>query len=339
MFKTQLIFIVCLVSLSISDAYSSPFQVFKNGCQNLIQRMFGTKKNFTGPDYVPVEGAHASHLEVVNDLKTNALSSKKFFHLPKVEQSVEQFSDTNGKYIRYYFDAAANSSVGRREFLENTAEIVYTPHASYHGHVRLRIGNKLYGFENVKRTMNTSFDGSALFKAERKVKKGRKEGNLGVVFTLTDDQQQVLKARQGMIDQFYESSARYNIPPFDGSGAAEVKVLVDPTSGKMSYKSPTSKSSFGNHGEITGDLVEENGAEFLVSPNGYRHPVHLNDKGERVVKAYSCASSVHHVMSDILGMSVKEMPYAGSFMTSLKNGAQDHLSPDAIIHYYPSSDL
>lgn len=339
MLKTRLIFLLCFISISITDAYSSPFQVFKNGCHNLIQKMFSGKKNFSGPDYTPPEASHPSHLEVINELQSSEFTSKKFFHLPKVEQSIEQFSNTNGKYLRYYFDSAANNSVGRREFLENTAEIVYTPHASYHGHVRLRIGNKLYGFENVKRTMNSTFDGSALYKAERKVKKGRKEGNLGVVFTLTEAQQQVLKERQGMIDQFYDSSARYNIPPFDGSGAAEVKVLVDEATGRMSYKSPTSKSSFGNHAEITGSIVEENGAEFLVSPNGFRHPIHLNEKGERVVKSFSCASSVHHVMDEILGMSVKEMPYAGSFMTSLKNGAQDHLSPDAIIHYYPSIDL
>lgn len=339
--KMKSSFILFFVLLALSgEVKASPWTFIKQTCSDLMVRL-GRKPelSFQGASYQPPVGAHPSHVKTIDDLKSARAYNEQYPHLPYLEQSLESFKDTNTPYIRYHFDDVHNGSRHHRDFLNSTVEIIHLPHSSYHGHIRLRIGERLYGFENVRRTFNDRFDAGLIFKRERKLKKGKKAGNEGVVYLLTEDQKTILVQRKAQIENFYRSSQYYNIPPFDGSGAQEVRVLVDDVSGEIRYHSPTSPSSSGNRAVVNGELVQIDGQEYLKSPSGYLHPVSKNAAGERVTRSFSCASSAAHVLSEILGLNVKDMPYAGSFLTHLKNGAQGEASPTAIIHYYPSSDL
>jgi hypothetical protein len=331
-----------LVVMTLSASVeASPWSFIKQTCSDVMGKLSTSpQQEHRGASYVPPENSHQSHVKTLDEYRSSEAYTEQYHHLPELEQSLDRFKDTNLPFIRYFFDNQIKRNRSYRDFLNSSVEVIYFPHSSYHGHVRLRIGERMYGFESVKRTFNGSFDTDRIFKSERRLKKGKKAGNEGVVYLLTEDQQAILQQRQAQIKQFYDSSQMYNIPPFDGSGASEVKVIVDEATGKISYHSPTSPSSYGNRAEVNGELVEIEGKEFLKSPNGYLHPVRLNAAGERVTHAYSCTSSASHVLSQILGLNVKEdMPYAGSFMTHLKNGAEGAASPSALIHYYPSSDL
>lgn len=334
---------VIIVTLSLScfgPVEASPFSRFTQSCRDLVAKVWGgEQKGFKGLEYTPPEDAHASHLEVLKELEQIVGSTKNYPHLPYLSQSIQKFKNTNEAYIQYFMEDGAWKKPGYKKFLEDTLEILYFPHSSVHGHVRLRIGNKMYGFENVQRTMAGAFDPTRIFKQERKLKRGKKAGNMGVVFVLTEEQKLVLKEKMPEIEKFYQSSERYNLPPFDGKGELEVKVLVDEETGKIKYHSPAPPSAYGNRRAVQATLEEIEGEKYLVAPNGMRQIVFENDKGELVTRSYSCASSACRVMNNFLGLNVKDMPYAGSFMTHLKNGAEGHLKPDAIIHYYPESDL
>lgn len=321
---------------------SPPIQAmpFLDNCLNLVGKIIAAV------DKPKAVAPHPSFEKTLSELTAKGVAGNGYFHLPTLEQTVEEFKKTKVPYIKYHYNAEAHKAPEMTEFLNNTIEVVYTPHASIFGHVRLRIKNKLFGYENVMTTKaGANFNSEFLYHEVRRVKtikgrgEGKKEGNMGVIFNLTAEDKKILEEREAELFNFYSSSMAFNIPPFDGAGAKEIKLIVDPDSGEMSYKSPTSKSNFGNHARVKGKIVTKEGKEFLVSPSGFEHPISLNAKGERVVESYTCASSIEYVMTKILGKKFAQMPYAGSLMTYLKNGAEDNLSPDAVIHYYPSSDL
>lgn len=340
--KAQILVLTLISSLSLmSVAQASPFSRFSQGCRDLVSRVWagGGQNNFKGVDYVPPEDAHPSHFDALKEFEDVVGQTKEYPHLPYLQQSLKRFKNTDEAYVEYFMEKGAWKKPGYQKFLEDTAEIVFLPHSSIHGHIRLRIGNKLYGFENVRRTFMSPFAPDRIFKQERPLKRGKKAGNMGVVFVLTKEQKEVLSERLTEIDKFYQSSERYNLPPFDGKGETQVKVLVDEAMGKIKYHSPTPPSAVGNRSPVQATLEEVDGEKYLVAPNGLRQIVFENEKGELVTRSYSCSSSACHVMNNFLGMDIKDMPYAGSFMTHLKNGAEGHLKPDAIIHYYPESDL
>lgn len=336
-YRFRFILICSIVCLNFNITYAAP-GIFARSCQSVINLFKRTPNNFVGKEYIPPEYSHPSHIELVNKLKDVPGFTDKFPHLPELEQDLKIFKDTGGKHVEYFMDSNKLNSKGYSEFLENTAEILYFPHASYYGHIRLRIGKKMYGFENISYTFNSSFESSRIFKQTRALKKGKKAGNEGIVFVLTDEMKEYLEQNISEIENFYNTSKSYNLPPFDGSGATEIKVIVQ-DDGRLKFHSPTSKSAFGNRAFVNAKLEEIDGSEYLVAPNGFRHPVTYNKKNEKIVRGYSCASSATKVLNDFLGISSKDMPYAGSFLTQLKNGNLGFTQPDAVIHYYSSSDL
>lgn len=337
--KVKTLFFAIL--LILSDAVeASPFSRFSGHCHGLITKILRTDKSeFTGGGYRPPGDAHESHFEVIKELERVDLKIKDYPHLPYLNQFVKRFKNTDEAYLEYYMEKGAWKRPGYQNFIENTAEILFFPNSSLHGHVRLRIGKMVYGFENIRSVFMQSFEPGRIFKQERQLKRGKKAGNMGVVFVLTEEHKKMLAEKLPEIEKFYGSSKKYNLPPFDGKGELEVKVLVDEQSGRISYHSPSPPSSYGNRGPVNATLEQVDGGKILVAPNGVRQAVFENDKGELVTRSFSCTSSACHVMNNFLGLSVKDMPYAGSFMTHLKNGAEGYLKPDAIIHYYPESDL
>ncbi len=329
-------FFIANLSLS-TPTYAAPW----SNCLDVIKKVVGLNSS---PEEVLTQKAHPSFFQVKKDMEAKGLDPESFPFLPEVEQSLKTYKTTGLPYIEYFYNPKAHNSLGAKEFINNTIEVVYTPHASRFGHIRVRVGNKLYGFENVRSTFMRDFDASVLFKPVRQIKKvpgqgdGRKEGNIGVVFALTPEMKQVFNERLQQIQKFYKSSQDTNVPPFDSAGVSNIKLIVG-DNGQLTYKSPTSKSNFGNHGTINGKIINSGDGEVLLSESGYRHPIKLNEKGERIVTGYSCASSVYHVLGEIMGMNVPNMAYATGFKTFLKNGNEGGTSPVAVIHYYPSSDL
>lgn len=337
MLKTLII--SSLFFISVSQAHASPFPRFLKSCQDVVQNFFGFKKSdFSGKAYVPPEDVHPSHLDVIKGIETTPNFTQTYPHLPYMEQSLKRFKDTDEPFVEYFMSAGDWSKKGYREFLENTVEVIIFPHSSLHGHIRLRIGSKMYGYENVSRVFDGQFDPSRLFKPQRELKRGTKAGNIGVVYVLTPEQKELLNARMGEIERFYNSSERYNMPPFDGRGEKEIKILFE-ENGTLKYHSPAPPSAYGNRKKFTAELVTEGDSQYLLAPNGVKHLVKKNENDELVTEGYSCASSAGHALRNFLGFSIKDMPYAGSFMTHLKNGAEGFTKPDAVIHYYPSSDL
>lgn len=329
------------LSLSLlGHVEASPFSRFTDDCHGLIARILGTdKRQFQGIDYQPPGDAHASHFKAIKEFEQQNLKLEDYPHLPYFNQSVKRFKNTDEAYLEYYMERNAWKRPGYQNFIENTAEILFFPNSSLHGHVRLRIGKMVYGFENIRRVFMQGFEPERIFKQERQLKRGKKAGNMGIVFVLTQEHKKILAEKLPEIEKFYGSSQKYNLPPFDGKGELEVKVLVDEQSGKISYHSPSPPSSYGNRGPVNATLEQVDGGKFLVAPNGVRQAVFENDRGELVSRSFSCTSSACHVMNNFLGLNVKDMPYAGSFMTHLKNGAEGYLKPDAIIHYFPEDDL
>lgn len=333
------IIFIAVVSLSVSSVEAAPFPRFLKSCQDVISNFFGSKNTeFKGTSYTPPADSHPTHLELFKQASDDANFSSTYPHLPYSEQNFKKFKDTDKPYVEYYLNSGDWSKDGYKKFLDNTVEIVMFPHSSMHGHIRLRIGHKMYGFENVGTTFNGPFDPARVFKSQRALKRGTKAGNIGVAYVLTPEQMERLTAKLADIEKFYDSSARYNMPPFDGKGEKEIKVLVD-DNGRIKFHSPAPPSSYGNRKPTLATLETIDGQDFLVTPTGIRHLVTKNEDGEMVTEGYSCASSAGHVMRNFLGLDVKDMPYAGSFLTHLKNGAEGFAKPDAVIHYYPASDL
>lgn len=337
MLKTFLV--LFMLTQSMSSAHAMPFPRFLKSCQDVIQNIFGAKKaEFKGSAYLPPEDADPTHLELIKNLKDEPRFQESYPHLPFMEQSLKKFKDTNEPFVEYYMRSGDWNKKGYNDYLENTVEVILFPHSSIHGHVRLRIGKKMYGYENISAVFNESFNASRIFKEQRKLKRGSKAGNIGVVYTLSGEQKELLTKHFDEIERFYNSSQRYNMPPFDGKGEKQIKIITD-ESGALKFHSATPPSGYGNRKKFTAQLVSDGDTQYLEAPNGLRQLVTKNENDELITEGYSCASSAGHVLRNFLGIQVKDMPFAGSFLTHLKNGAEGFTKPDAVIHYYPSSDL
>lgn len=312
---------------------------FFQSCQDLFQNLFSTQKvSFKGPSYQVPENADPSHIDLIKSFKELDHFPESYPHLPYMEQSLKRFKDTDEYFVEYFMKPGDWNKKGYQDYLENSVEVILFPHSSIHGHIRLRIGKKIYGYENVSVSFNEPFTPERIFKKQRELKRGVKAGNIGVVFVLTEEQKRLLTSRMEDIERFYSSTQKYNVPPFDGKGDKRLKI-IQTDDGQYKYHSPTAPSGYGNRAKFNARIVNSEGLTYLEAPNGLRHLVEKDENDELVTQGYSCSSSVGHVLQNYLGLSVKDMPFAGSFFTHLKNGATEHTKPSAIIHYYSSSDL
>lgn len=230
-------------------------------------------------------------------------------------------------YVDYWADPKILKALPEyEEFLEKTVEIIFTPHEPF-GHIRLRVGKKLYGFENVQWTTNKDFT-PMLHKSTNK----DLPSSTGAVFFVGADK---IKSVQKEIEDFYSQSSKNNFPPFDAYSSLLRIEEKDKSfgSGKtLTFISDAPK--FGNNKEVNGKIVEKNGRHFLVSNDGYEFEI--QKKGNQYFsKSFSCSSSAGHVLEKYFQINVHGTIAAKNTVQSILNlNAWGNTQPVALMRYY-----
>lgn len=244
--------------------------------------------------------------------------------LPELTQlnPVQKVFPNGKKYVEY----TANTNVMNKYpdydvFLEETAEVIFEPVEPF-GHINLRVGKKIYSFNNVQWTSINTFS--------PRMKKSNSEELLsshGFVFQIGKENIAKLEAE---IVAFYKSSQSHNIPAFDAY--SPMLKLEDVGGGKLKYVTDSPK--FGNSGSVDGKLVEENGVMMLVAGSGVKVPVVKQGK-DYYTQSYSCSSSAGHVLEKFFGIKTAQNFSAKTLVNALKNGnINQKISPIAVIKYY-----
>lgn len=233
----------------------------------------------------------------------------------------------NGKkYIEY----TANPAVMQKypdydDFLQQTAEIIFEPGGPF-GHINLRVGKKLYSFNNVKWTSISSFAPQML-----RSDKPDMMSSHGFVFQLGKDKIAALKKD---IELFYNSSQSHNIPAFDAYSPLLKIEEREATFGGKKLFYVTDSPKFGNDREISGKLAELDGQMVLDAGNGIVVPVIKKGK-DYYTQSYSCSSSAAHVLEKFFGLKMSYAFSAKSLAESLSKGnIRESISPTAVIKYY-----
>lgn len=257
---------------------------------------------------------------------TSGVSLKPLPELTQLNPSEKVFP--NGKkYIEY----RANINVMNKYpdydvFLEETAEIIFGPTDPF-GHIDLRIGKKIYSFNNVQWTSINSF--SPRMKTSSNL--AEMPSSHGFVFQLGKEKIESLAKE---IEVFYKSSASHNIPAFDAySPLLKIEEKDGMMGGKKLYY-VTDSPKYGNNKEVNGKIVEVNGKMVLDAGNGVTVPV-IKKGDHYFTQSYSCSSSAGHVLERFFGITVSHNISAKSLAASLlKGNINQTISPVAVIKYY-----
>ena len=242
-----------------------------------------------------------SSLDAVNELPAD------YPHLPFLKQSIKTFS-SGRKYLQYIIDdlyiLQNNSEL--KAFLDNTVEVIFYPNSQY-GHIRLRVGRRLYGFEFFRSSLLADYD----------VRLGSdKEGFIFHVPKKKIDQ------LQNSIEKFYNGSNKFNMPGFD-AGGSNMKLVVEGLTKRYQSKRT---DSFGNHLPFEADIIKIDNKHYLKNDDGVKLPLTLN-AGEFWVEGFSCASSVTYVLKKYLGIDIKKIKYARSLRKYLAGGNSKGKTP------------
>jgi hypothetical protein len=263
-----------------------------DNCLGLVGRLFGSKS----------KGAALPELP--------ALKSEKLYF-------------PNGKeYILYRANLNAMKDNDYDNFLNQTAEILFESIEPF-GHIRLRLGKKVYSFSNIQFATINEFSPRIFNKSSKEDMPSAQ----GFIFKIDKAK---LENLQDEIDLFYKSSNSQNMPPFDAYSAL-IKVQEKPN-GQVQYTSPSPK--YANNGMAKATIVEEGGRYFLKASNDYKMPL-IKRSNEYFIQSYSCATSAAHILREHFGISVSYSSGAKSIAQSLLNGnINEQVSPFAIMRYY-----
>lgn len=222
----------------------------------------------------------------------------------------------NGKpYVSYKMDANQAKGPEFEDFLSNSAEVIYTPTGEW-GHIRLRVGKRIYGFENLRWT-----------KAEKYHATQGMRGKASAVFYIPKKK---IEEVQSYLEKFYKNGANNNLPPFDGySPLLELKPL-----GKDNYTYVSPSETLGNNAFVNAQLVESGSKLVLKTPDGFEYPV-IKMGGKKYVQSLSCSTSATCVLQDVFGLSMNQHHGAKDLIQALMNGNPGYATPDAIIEYGP----
>lgn len=231
------------------------------------------------------------------------------------------------EYVDYWADPKILKALPEYdEFLEKTVEIIFTPHEPF-GHIRLRVGKKLYGFENVQWTTNKEF--SPMF---HKSTNQDLPSSTGAVFFVGADK---IKSVQKEIEDFYTQSSKNNFPPFDAYSSLLKIEEKDKTFGSgKSLHFISDAPKFGNNKEVNGKIVEKNGRHFLVSSDGYEFEI--QKKGNQYFSnSFSCSSSAGHILEKYFQINIHGTIAAKNTVQSILNlNAWGNTQPVALMRYY-----
>ena len=224
----------------------------------------------------------------------------------------------NGKpYVHIKMNAELAKSLEYKELLKNSVEVIYRPIEPF-GHIQLRVGKRLYGFEGVKWTKLLNF-----------IPKTGTIGTQGVLFKIPEER---MAAIRDYLEKFYKNSGTVNVPPFDAySPMLEIK--RSPT-GRLKYISSTKDLDFANNAALNAKLMEIDGKTFLLTKDGFQYPVTHKD-GRYYVQSLSCSTSTTCILKNKLGIDVDFDHGSKSLLNSLIDGNPKGTAPDAVIDYGP----
>ncbi|MDC1175719.1 hypothetical protein OAT67_09990 [Bacteriovoracaceae bacterium] len=157
-----------------------------------------------------IDGCVKLFSKFANKLQSNIVTSvvEKIKALDRLEPKVKSFNVGSKEFIELTAKTdIMSNSVDYNEFLENTVEVVFTPIEPF-GHIRLRIGKELYGFEFIKNTIS----GKTFIPTIQNSNSSDLINSHGAAFVVGKNRIQELKKE---IQNFYKSSSLNNFPPFD----------------------------------------------------------------------------------------------------------------------------
>ena len=244
--------------------------------------------------------------------------------LTQLSPEIKKFP--NGKqYIEY----TANINVMNKypdydDFLKNTIEVLFEPSEPF-GHIRLRIGETIYSFNNVKWTSINKFTPKM-----NKSKNPDIPSSTGFVF---EADRQKMADTQKEIEAFYKSSVSHNIPPFDAFSPLLKIVESDGALGKkLKYESNSPK--FGNTQELKGKIIETDKQFLIDTENGIKLPL-VKQGNDYYLQSYSCSTSAAYILKKYFDITIGGAGAAKSVNKALLKGNYDGgASPIAIIKYY-----
>lgn len=233
----------------------------------------------------------------------------------------------NGRnYIEYTANIGAMYSYpDYEEFLERTVEVLFTPNEPF-GHMKVRIGKKIYSFNVVKNTSIKDFVPEIKNSTNPEL-----PGSVGYIFEV--DKARMLETEKD-IAAIYHTSAMLNIPPFDAfSPKLKIYEEVD-AYGKKQLKFKSTSPKFANTNLIFGKITNENGKYYLDAGNGVR--VDVEKVGDDYfTQSYSCSSSVELILEKFFDIKLSYAYSAKSLQQSLAKGnIGQNLSPMGVMKYH-----
>lgn len=205
-------------------------------------------------------------------------------------------------------------------FLKNSIEIITTPMGGLypHGHVSLRIGNRLYSFDDVMTSKTMSFT-------------PRESTNKKLGFAYYVPKSKILEMEQ-TIESFYKGSRNHNLPPYDiYHSLLEVSEMAN---GQIKFSS--SAPAYGNNKTVNARWARQGRKLYLESPDGFKYPILLKN-GKKFVQGLSCSTSAIHLLQKYLGLKIASSGdvSAQALRDQLLLGNPFHISPGVLIDYSP----
>lgn len=203
-----------------------------------------------------------------------------------------------------------------KAFMYNSVEIIYDDVSPY-GHIRLRIGDRLFAFDYVEKTVRDIFEGL-----------GAKANRVGFAFQVPYSE---IKKQLPDIDRFYNNAVTYNMSGFD---AQSVPLFLKPQESSNTYEGLSQESThffFANDRLAKAYIVDRDGQTYVETPDGVQIKTENTDKGF-CIQSFSCSTSATFVLNHFFGKQFGMKHGAQSLMKSLKSGASAE-KPDAIIFY------
>lgn len=317
---------ILLISLSLS---------FLSGCAQVSNSSRDiTKEELAKYDSPFIESAE---LRSPADIKDCANYVVNFFKPKKVDlknvaiPELTQLSPEVKKFPngKQYTEYTANINVMTKypdydDFLKNTIEVLFEPSEPF-GHIRLRIGETIYSFNNVKWTSMNKY-------SPKMNKSNNPDIPSSTGFVFEADRQKMADTKKE-IEAFYKSSVSHNVPPFDAYSPLLKIVESDGVLGKkLKYESTSPK--YGNSQELKGKIIEADQQFFIDTENGIKLPLEKQGN-DYYLQSYSCSTSAAYILKKYFDITIGGAGAAKSVNKALLKGNYDGgASPIAIIKYY-----
>ncbi len=175
----------------------------------------------------------------------------KYYNLPKLSffEQLREIEHAESAIPVYKAESGLSNNTSYNNYLNNTLEIIFSPKGST-GHVELRVGTKVYSFEN--HLLRKTFDyGPEYYRSVIT------EGSIGRVYQLNRDQ---LLELETYLNKIYR--ANENFPPFDVYGSYEKVEKIK----EGVYKLVESR----NKRSFNAKLVEDESGLYFIGESGLK---------------------------------------------------------------------